>query len=162
MWFAYQFMIYLHILSLNIPNFLKRLYGPLLSVICCQVDYFVCRVCVQRRVAKIGTDKNGNTTNFVIKFQINITQKDVHRAYICWWIYLLLTHYDQKPVELWMYYAEAILNHIRIVWNCFSFDLKNCQNNFRFATLTKYVTNKTNCRIALKTLKKVWICLVFV
>ena len=115
MWFAHQFMSCLLTLSLNICNFLKRLYRPLLSVSCCQVDYFVCRVCVKRRVAKIGTNKNGNTTNFVRKFQINISQKDVHRAYICWWIYLLLTHYDQKPVELRMYYAEAILNHIRMV-----------------------------------------------
>ena len=115
MWFAYQFMSCLLTLSLNICNFFKMLYRPLLSVSCCQADYFVCRVCVKRRVAKIGTNKNGNTTNFVRKFQINISQKDVHRAYICWWIYLLLTHYDQKPVELRMYYAEAIFCQIRMV-----------------------------------------------
>ena len=54
-------------------------------------------------------------SHFEGKFiKINYSQKDVHRAFLSWWIYIRLTHYHQIWVELWMYFVDP--SFVRFKW----------------------------------------------
>ena len=110
-WFVYQSMIMLihnqhhhQIFSTFCKGFNVPWVGSLLS---CQ------QLCVQ--ILLISAPWNLKNEEFSWNFQIHFSQKDVYYAFISWWIYHQVTDYDQKPVELRMYFAEAILYQIRMV-----------------------------------------------
>ena len=77
------------------------------------------RLCKNLRVGAAGPPKYSTPWLLwtPINFQINNSQKDVHRAFLSWWIYLRPTQYHQILVDLWMYFVKPSFN--RFEWCVF-------------------------------------------